>query len=133
MTKVMVFGTFDLLHPGHVHMLKEAKEYGDKLIAVIARDKNVTKIKGMPPLRNENERVKNLKKLNIADTVRLGYINDKYQVIREEQPDIIALGFDQKTYVDKLAENLDDHVQIVRLAPFKPEKYKSSKLSDEQI
>ena len=43
MKKVMVFGTFDIIHPGHIHLLKEAKEYGDFLIAVIGRDATVCK------------------------------------------------------------------------------------------
>ena len=41
----MAFGTFDLLHPGHEHFLKQAKRYGD-LIVVIARDNTVLKVKG---------------------------------------------------------------------------------------
>lgn len=128
MIKVMVFGTFDILHPGHIHMLKEAKEYGDKLIIIIARDKNIKKSKGRLPKNNEKERLINLKRLGIADKVYLGYIKDKYKAIKIQKPNIIALGYDQKTYVDELADNIEDYVQIVRLAPYKSQQYKSSKL-----
>ncbi len=131
MKKVIVFGTFDIIHPGHIHMLKEAKEYGDNLIAIIARDATVCKIKKRIPLNSEKLRLENIKKLNIADKVRLGCLGDKYQAIREEQPDIVALGYDQKAFVDNLADVIPKNCRIVRLVPFKPEVYKSSKLKNE--
>ena len=57
--KVMVFGTFDILHPGHLNFFKQAREFGNFLIAVIARDKTVLKIKGRLPKNNEKKRLKN--------------------------------------------------------------------------
>ncbi len=133
MTKVMVFGTFDILHPGHNHMLKEAKQYGEELIVVIARDDNVKKAKGRLPKNNEKQRLTNLKKLKLTDKICLGNLHNKYKIIDEEKPDIIALGYDQKTYVDDLTDHIDNNVQIVRLAPYKPEIYKSSKLRYEVL
>lgn len=130
MTKVIVFGTFDLIHPGHVYLLKEAKEYGDFLIVVVARDDTVCAVKGKAPHYNEEERVENISKLKIADKVVLGCLDpeDRYKVIADEKPDIIALGYDQKVFVDKLADAIDDNVKIVRISPFQPDLYKSSKL-----
>ena len=46
MKTVMAFGTFDLMHPGHEYFLRQAKKRGDYLIAVIARDSTVKKLKG---------------------------------------------------------------------------------------
>ena len=129
MKKVMVLGTFDLLHPGHVHMLKEAKQYGDHLVVVVSRDQTVWEVKAHKPRHNETVRLQNLEQLGIADTVRLGHLDDKHQVIREEKPDVIALGYDQKFFIDTLEDALEDHVQIVRLSPYRPEVYKSSKLA----
>lgn len=129
MKKVIVFGTFDIVHPGHLHMLKEAKEYGDFLIAVVARDLVVCKIKGKEPKNNESIRLDYIQKLGIADKVRLGCLDDHYQAIAEEEPDIIALGYDQKAFVDNLSDAIHDHVKIVRLSPYLPELYKSSKIS----
>jgi len=126
MKKVIVFGTFDIVHPGHIHMLKEAREYGDYLVVIIARDDTVYSVKGRKPKNNEEQRLRDIKDLNIADNVRLGRIDDKYEVIVEEKPDIVALGYDQKEFVDNLAKAVEPHVQIVRLAPYMPEKYKSS-------
>lgn len=128
MKKVMIFGTFDILHPGHTHFIKEAKEYGDYLVIVVARDKTVAELKKHPTINKENTRKTNLEQLGLADKVILGEEGDKYAVIRREKPDIIALGYDQKFYIDELEDQIDDHVQIVRLSPFRPDIYKSSKL-----
>jgi len=48
LVKVLAFGTFDILHPGHEFYLKEAKKHGDILDVVVARDSTVEKIKGKP-------------------------------------------------------------------------------------
>ncbi|MHA1679090.1 MAG: adenylyltransferase/cytidyltransferase family protein, partial [Promethearchaeota archaeon] len=58
--KVLCFGTFDILHPGHVSFLKQARKYGNYLVVVVARDENVKKIKGKYPLDNELKRIENL-------------------------------------------------------------------------
>ncbi|HEY4500387.1 MAG TPA: adenylyltransferase/cytidyltransferase family protein, partial [Candidatus Paceibacterota bacterium] len=50
MKRVMVFGTFDILHPGHLYFLRAAKKLGDYLIVSLARDVNVRKIKGRKAL-----------------------------------------------------------------------------------
>jgi FAD synthetase len=111
-------------------MLKEARSMGDSLVVLIARDETVLKIKHKYPKNNEKKRLENIQKLHIADKVILGSKNDKFKVIDEEKPDIIALGYDQKIIVEKLEERLGDNVKIVRLTPFKPEIYKSSKISE---
>ncbi len=128
MKKVMIFGTFDVLHPGHIHLLKEAKEYGDYLVVIVALDSTVLEVKRKLPKNNEQTRLKKIIDLNLADKVRLGYPGNKYRVIDEEKPDIIALGYDQKFFTDQLEDQLEDHVQIVRLSSYLPEIYKSSKL-----
>ena len=128
MQKVMAFGTFDTLHPGHTYALKAAKKLGDYLVVIIARDKTVEKVKGRKPVFNEKIRLENLKHLGIADKVRLGSLGNKYQVIIDEKPDVIALGYDQKFFVDDLKNVIDKNVRIIRLKPHKPGIYKSSKL-----
>lgn len=126
MKKVMVFGTFDIVHPGHHHFLKEAKEYGDHLIVVVARDINVNKLKKHQPVYSEDERLEAVQKLGIADKVILGSETDPFTRIKEEKPHVIALGYDQKFYIDELEDNIDDDVIIVRLSPHYPDIYKSS-------
>ena len=128
MQKVLAFGTFDILHPGHTYVLNAAKKLGNQLTVVIARDATVLKVKGKKPLFNEKVRLKNLKALKIADKVLLGKLGNKYQVIIDEKPDVIALGYDQKFFVDDLKKVVDKKVKIVRLKSHKSEIYKSSKI-----
>ena len=123
----MVFGTFDIIHPGHLYLFEEAKKLGDTLTVIVARDQTVLEVKGRAVQNDENIRLKNIENLHIADKVILGNLVDKYQVIKEEKPDIIALGYDQRAFVDSLNEILDSKTKIVRLKPFKEDIYKSSK------
>lgn len=128
MKKVLAFGTFDILHPGHKHALEEAKKYGDHLTVIVARDATVCHVKGKNPIFDEKIRLKNLKKLKIADKVRLGCLKNKYKVIADEGPDVIVLGYDQKHFVDNLKNSVKKHVKIARLKPYKQNIYKSSKI-----
>ena len=57
MKKVMAFGSFDILHDGHKHYLKEAKSFGDYLVVIVARDENIVKFKGKKPKNDENYRL----------------------------------------------------------------------------
>jgi FAD synthetase len=129
MTKVMGFGTFDGLHPGHLFFLEELKKHGNQSIVVIARDSNVQKIKGRAPLKNENERLTAIQDTEIVDHAELGNEQDFYKCIRDHQPDRIALGYDQKADVEKIT-GLFPELEIVRLGALKPEKYKSSLINN---
>lgn len=138
----MVFGVFDLLHPGHVNFLKQAKKEGSFLIVSVARDKNVKKTKGRLPVFNEKKRLEILKKLKLADKVILAGLTDPWPHIQKEKPEIIALGYDQRSYINKQITNnkkqeklleteLRKHglkTKVVRLKPFRPNVFKSSKL-----
>lgn len=127
--KVMIFGTFDILHAGHENMFKQAREFGEYLIAVIARDSTVKKIKGRATINNEKERIKNLKRLNTIDKIILGDENDKYAAIKKFKPNVIALGYDQFAFtygLKRLIISLNMNTQIQRMKSHKPEIYKSS-------
>jgi len=131
MKKVLVFGSFDLLHEGHRYFLCEAKKLGDELIVVVARDSTIKEFKGHDPKFDESERVKHVNDLNIVDEVRMGYTGDKWKIIEEIKPDLIALGYDQDSYTKGLKEGLLKRglkVKIVRLGSYIPKKYKSSLL-----
>lgn len=124
----MVFGTFDILHKGHLHMFRQAKEYGDYLVVVVARDLTVAEIKKRPPLNSEETRAEKLKEVEEIDKICLGYIDNKYKIIKEVNPDVIALGYDQKVFIGNLTDATPENCQIVKLQPYMPEIYKSSKL-----
>ena len=123
----MVFGTFDVLHEGHLNFFEQAKELGDFLVVVIARNVNIERIKGHLPKHDEKERLTVVQQAPIVDGAVLGHIDDPYQIIREEDPDIIALGYDQDSYDKGLKVHFPDKT-IVRLKSYKPEIYKSSLL-----
>jgi FAD synthetase len=136
-----VFGVFDLLHPGHLNFLVQARELGNKLVVSVARDVNVFKIKGQRPVDDEKHRMKNVSLLPIVDKVVLGGLKDPWPHIQKEKPDIIALGYDQQNYLEDkgeagrgkheraLEEELAKHglkkTAVVRLKPHWPEVYKS--------
>ncbi len=123
---VISFGTFDIFHPWHKYFLKEAKKLWDKLITIIARDKNVEKLKWKKPKNNENFRLLQVKKSNIADKVLLGDKENPLKWIDFYKPDIICLGYDQKGFSELLKKY--KNIKIVRIWAFKEDIYKSSKL-----
>ncbi|MDP9249031.1 MAG: adenylyltransferase/cytidyltransferase family protein [bacterium] len=132
-TKVMAFGTFDGLHPGHFHFFKQARDVAAHgfLIVSVARDQNVLRIKGKLPVLNERKRAAVLKKTKLLDRVVLGGLVDYLSHIVKIRPDIIALGYDQKDYVKNLKKDLEQKnlaVKIVRLKPYKAHIYKNALL-----
>ena len=133
MTKVLVFGTFDGIHEGHLDFFRQAKKYGDYLVVVVGRDVTVEKVKNRKPLKNETERMGDLQKQDLVDQVLLGNVDDPYKIIAEIKPDVICLGYDQKSFtgsLQKALDNLNFKTQVVRLKAFKPEKYHSSGLNE---
>lgn len=126
----MVFGTFDGLHKGHENFFKQAKNLAKKsfLIVSIARDKNVRKIKGAYPYKNEKKRMSLVQKNRLVDQVVLAGAKKHIPHIVKMNPDIIALGYDQKAYVQNLKKDLKNKgvlVKIVRLKPYKEHIYKN--------
>lgn len=124
----MVFGTFDRLHKGHEHFLRDARRHGDFLVVVIARDSTVKKVKGRLPSENENERKMAVESSGIADRVILGSTGDKFGVIRKEGPDVICLGYDQNSFTEGLEaalESMGINAETRRLKAYMPEKYKT--------
>ena len=130
--KIMAFGTFDIFHRGHESFLKQARELGDCLIVIVARDKTVEKIKGRLSQDNERARLQIIKKSDLADKTVLGSLTDKYAAIKKYRPAIICLGYDQKVDLEELKEKLIEfnlfETKLIKLDSFHPEKYKSSKL-----
>ncbi|MBD3187906.1 adenylyltransferase/cytidyltransferase family protein [Candidatus Bathyarchaeota archaeon] len=101
---VMIAGTFDLLHPGHVHLIHEANSLGD-VTAVIGTDTIVKKLKGKAPIIPERQRrymIENLKGIKHAV---IGFsTTDFSKIIKEIKPDIILMGPDQQPSNEKMEE-----------------------------
>jgi cytidyltransferase-like protein len=129
--KVMTFGTFDIFHSWHRYFLKKASFYGDILISVVARDKNVLKFKWFKPKNNEIKRVEKLKKSKITDIVELWDSDNPLFWIFIHNPQIICLWYDQEWFYRELKENkISKDMELIRLKSYKPEIYKSSLLKN---
>src|SRR6185295_6946945 len=113
--RVLAFGTFDILHPGHIDFLKSAKALGTELFVLIARDSTVLKRKGTAAKFSEQSRCANVERLKIADMVVLGETEDYLKIPKRIDPDVIALGYDQKAPLKLLRENFP-HAKITRLS-----------------
>ncbi len=117
----MATGTFDLLHLGHIYYLKEAKKLGDTLSVVVATDSTVRRLKH-EPVNQENIRLDLIKELKIVDEAYLGYEDDMYEIVKEINPDIITLGFDQIHEIKNIESELKKRnikAKVVRLSEFK--------------
>src|SRR3989344_1797984 len=133
-TRIMVFGTFDVLHKGHLHFFKQARALSRNpyLIVSVARNINVKKIKGREPKNSEKKRLTIVRASKLVDKAVLGGLKNNIPHILKEKPKIIALGYDQKTYVSNLKKDLTKrglNVKIKRLKAYKRNLYKSSILN----
>ena len=129
MKTVLVFGTFDNLHPGHQHFFAQASKFGE-VIAIVARDNSVKKIKGRFPQQSERSRVCCVAKSPHVAKAFLGDKSDFLKPILKIKPAVIALGFDQTTFATaELKKLLKEKLltpRIIRLKSFQPNKFKSS-------
>ncbi|PSP69749.1 FAD synthase [Halobacteriales archaeon QH_6_68_27] len=90
---VVAQGTFDLLHPGHRHYLRDAAAMGDYLVVIVARSENVTH--KATPVVSGPQRREMVAGLDPVDEARLGHPEDIFVPIEKLDPAVIALGFDQ--------------------------------------
>ncbi|WP_353633512.1 adenylyltransferase/cytidyltransferase family protein [Halobacterium sp. NMX12-1] len=93
MRRVVAQGTFDLIHPGHIHYLEDAAAMGDELHVIVARRENVTHKE--PPVLPNRQRRDVVAALDAVDEARVGHESDIFAPIEDIDPDVIALGFDQ--------------------------------------
>ena len=130
MKTVLLFGTFDFLHSGHLHAFQEADKLGDRLVVSVARDSAIDKIKGKAPIHSEHERLALVNHIEIVD---IAFLGDKelgiYSFFEELQPDIVALGYDQDGLKRDLEIFIKEHEYnstIVTLSIYKEGEIKSS-------
>jgi len=127
--KIMVFGSFDLLHKGHTSLFRQAKRLASFLVVVVAKDSNIEKFKKRKPDFKEEVRLRQVRAVREVDKALLGDEKDILAPIERERPDIVALGYDQKTLtIERLRKDLSRRgltPEIVRLKPYKSSIYKS--------
>ena len=100
--RVFLAGTFDLLHPGHVELLKFASSFG-KLYVVIARDNTIREEKRKEPILDEESRLRVIYSIRYVYEAILGDPVDKLKSVERVNPDIIVLGPDQPFDEEELA------------------------------
>ena len=130
--KVMCFGTFDLLHLGHLHYFREAKQYGDYLVVVIARDET-KQLQKKPTVFSETERLELIQSLKIVDRAVLGNQEDHFKIIEEIKPEVVCLGYDHSISDEMLQKKLSAlglKPKIIRISSYNPSKQKSTLLKE---
>ncbi|MDH5020990.1 FAD synthase [Halobacterium rubrum] len=133
MTRVVAQGTFDLIHPGHVHYLEDAAGMGDELHVIVARRENVTHKD--PPVLPNRQRRDVVAALDPVDDARVGHPEDIFAPIEELDPDVIALGFDQHHDEAAIESELADRgvdCRVERASP-REKRYEAEVLSTGDI
>ena len=96
--RVMVNGTFDIVHRGHLELLNYAKSLGDQLLVAIDTDRRVKELKGESrPINNQDDRKNLLYNLKAVDIVMLFDSKDELiSIMKEYKPDVYVKGSDWK-------------------------------------
>jgi FAD synthetase len=120
--KVLVAGTFDIIHTGHIFLINEAAKLGDVYV-VVATDKNRELFSGEKPIVPQEQRLEIIKNLKNVKEARLGRNdNDTLKTVEEINPDVILLGPDQKYSIEVLKEGLKkkglNHIEVKRLEKY---------------
>ena len=105
MKKVITYGTYDLLHQGHINLLKRAKDLGDFLIVGVTND-SFDRERGKLNVRNNVlERVDAVRDTGLADQIVIeDYIGQKIDDIQKYDVDVFAIGSDWEGKFDYLKE-----------------------------
>jgi len=121
-TRAVAQGTFDILHPGHVHYLREAAEFGDELHVIVARRCNVTHKD--PPILPDHQRREVVAAIAAVDEAHLGHESDIFVPIERIQPEVIVLGYDQHHEEESVASALEARgidCRVERAGPREPQ------------
>ena len=115
---VLAGGVFDIIHPGHIHTLNDAKKLGDVLVVVIATDKTAIKMKKRKPLHNAKLRQELVSSLTMVDLCVIGDEEDIFKTVDLVKPQIIALGYDQthqEKFITDGCKKINLNVRVARL------------------
>lgn len=121
---VMTGGVFDIIHPGHIHMLDLMNQLGDTLVVVVAHDNTAIKMKKHAPLHNQKTRMRLVNSLKSVGACLAGNDGDIFQIVKKIKPDIIALGYDQlhqKKHIQDGCNKIGIDADVRRIESFFPE------------
>ena len=127
----VVFGVFDRLHDGHRDFLRQASELVDECVVIVARDGAVLALKNKKLQESEEARLRNVKMIAyVADAVLGDVEQGAYAVLKNINPDVILLGYDQnwleRDLKEKMTSGALSAVPLARLDPYKPEQFHTS-------
>jgi len=129
-TVVFTNGCFDLLHAGHIDLLRRAKSLGTRLVVGINSDESVRKIKGPDrPFTNQDERAELLSAISVVDEVVIFDEPTPERLIKDLKPDILVKGGDWKPNEIIGSDFVLAHGGQVMSLPFL-DGYSSSKIVD---
>ena len=126
--KIIIFGKFDVLHPGHIYFINQAKVAG-RVTVVLESDQAVERNHNFVPFYNQAHRTKQLEQL--GSQVYLRIKQDYQQILEDLKPDILYLGHDQQHLIKKFSAIQKSKIykfKIKVVEEFYPELFKSSKL-----
>lgn len=116
MKKIVVNGTFDILHPGHLALLNKARSMGDHLLVCIDTDRRVSELKGSArPVNNNFERRNLLMNIKAVDEVR--FFDQDFElemILKEYEPDVMVKGSDYRDK-DIVGSQYCKHIEYVDL------------------
>jgi FAD synthetase len=120
--KVLIAGTFDLIHLGHIYLINEAAKLGDVYV-IVATDKNRELYSGEAPIVPEEQRLRVIKSIKNVKDAKLGrHDNDTLKTVEEIKPDIVLLGPNQKYSIETIKKGLIDiglnKVEVKRLETY---------------
>lgn len=132
---VFTGGGFEIIHPGHLYIIEQAKSLGDVLVVVLARSSTIRRRKGREPVAKEPDRLALMSSLRLVDAAILGGEGSIYQTMEKVGPDVVALGYDQhhaEKDIKKEASKRRMRLRVVRLKAMDPN-MKTSKIVAEFI
>ncbi len=109
--KVLIGGTFEILHPGHVEFMKFASSFGD-LYVIVARDENAEKAKGRKVVIPQEQRLEVVKSIRYVKKAILGEKNI-IDGIKKVSPDIVILGPDQDGNLEEKLKEMG--IKVIRM------------------
>ena len=130
---VLAGGVFDIIHPGHIHTLKDAKALGDVLVVVVATDNTSVKMKKRRPLHDQEQRRELVNSLSMVDLCLVGQEDDIFKTVDLVRPQVIALGYDQthqEKFIIEGCKRIQLDAKVARLESPMPES-SSSKIQKE--
>jgi D-beta-D-heptose 7-phosphate kinase/D-beta-D-heptose 1-phosphate adenosyltransferase len=127
---VFTNGCFDLLHPGHIHLLNEAKRCGERLIVGLNSDGSVRRLKGNKrPILSETDRAAILGALDCVDLVIIFEKDTPIELIESLEPDVLVKGSDyrpERVVGKEIVESYGGKVHLVPVV----EGYSTTRLAE---